>query len=47
VARAAAIRVSVLAMGPTLTGFNEAQPFKQRCDLAWLENGQRARHYPT
>ena len=45
--RAAAIRVSVLAMGPALTSLNEAQSFKQRRNLAWLENGQRARHYAT
>ena len=45
--RAAAIRVSVLAMGPALAGFDEAEPFKQRRDLAGLENWQRARHYAT
>jgi hypothetical protein len=45
--RAAAIRVSVLAMGPALTGFYEAESFKQRRDLAGLENWQRARHYST
>jgi hypothetical protein len=45
--RAAAIRVSVLAMGPALTGFDEAESFKQRRDLAGLENWQRACHYAT
>jgi hypothetical protein len=45
--RAAAIRVSVLAMGPAPTGFDEAESFKQRRGLAGLENWQRARHYAT
>ncbi len=45
--RAAAVCVSILAMRPPLTGLNEAQSFKQRCYLAWLENWQRARHYAT
>jgi hypothetical protein len=35
---AAAIRVSILAMGPTLKGFDEAESFKQRRDLAGLED---------
>ena len=45
--RAAAIRVSVLAMGPALASFDEAESFKQRRDLAGRENWQRARHYAT
>jgi hypothetical protein len=44
---AAAIRVSVLAMGSALTGFDEAESFKQGRDLARLENWQRTRHYAT
>jgi hypothetical protein len=32
--RAAAICVSILAMGPALAGFDEAESFKQRRDLA-------------
>jgi hypothetical protein len=45
--RAAAIRVSILAMGSTLTDFDEAESFKQRRNLAGLENWQRPRHYAT
>lgn len=45
--RAATIRVSVLAMRPALTSFDEAQSFKQRHYFAWLEDWQRARHYAT
>jgi hypothetical protein len=45
--RAAAVCVPVLAMRPALPGFNEAQSFKQRRYLTWLENWQRARHYST
>jgi hypothetical protein len=44
---AAAIRVSVLAMGPALAGFDEAESFKQRRNLAGLEHWQRPRHYAT
>jgi hypothetical protein len=36
--RAATIRVSVLTMGPALTGFDEAESFEQCRDLAGLEN---------
>jgi hypothetical protein len=32
------IRVSILAMGPALAGFDEAESFKQRRDLAGLES---------
>jgi hypothetical protein len=32
---------------PALTGFDEAESFKQRRDLAGLENWQRACHYAT
>jgi hypothetical protein len=45
--RAAAIRVSILAMGSTLTDFHEAESFKQRRNLAGLENWRRPRHYAT
>jgi hypothetical protein len=45
--RAATIRVSVLAMRPALTSFDEVQSFKQRHYFAWLEDWQRARHYVT
>jgi len=45
--RTAPVRMSVLAMRPTLTDFDETQPFKQRDHLAWPEDWERARHYAT
>jgi len=45
--RAAAIRVSILAMGSTLTDLDEAESFKERRNLARLENWQRPCHYAT
>jgi hypothetical protein len=45
--RAATVGVPVLTVRAPLTGLDEAESFKQRRYLAWLENRQRTRHYAT